>query len=149
MTMKRTSAKIAINATALAVLDQSVKWLAKSYLAKPYVLTPWFQLRYEQNTGIAWGIQMPYGLLITINLVLLLLIPYLAWKNLDLRRHQSQIILALIVGGALGNIYDRLVSGYVTDFIAVGWWPVFNLADAFLSVGTFLLLLFYAKIKRV
>ena len=147
--MKRTSAKIAINAAALAVFDQFVKWLAKSYLSSPYVLTPWFQLRYEQNTGIAWGLQMPYGLLIAINFVLLLLIPYLAWKNLDLRRHWSQIILALIVGGALGNIYDRLVSGYVTDFIAVGWWPVFNLADAFLSVGTFLLLLFYAKIKRV
>jgi signal peptidase II len=146
--MKRTSLKIALNATFLAVLDQAVKWLARTSLKTPYVLTSWFQLRYEQNTGIAWGINMPYPLIIALNIALLLLIPYLAFKNLDLRKSKSQIVLVLIIGGALGNIYDRLVSGYVTDFLAVGWWPVFNLADAFLSTGIFLLLLFYGKIKR-
>jgi len=146
--MKRTSLKIGLNATFLAVLDQALKWLVRANLKTPYVITSWFQLRYEQNTGIAWGINLPYPLIIALNIGLLVLIPYLAFKNLDLRRSMSQIVLVLIVGGALGNIYDRLVSGYVTDFVAVGWWPVFNLADAFLSTGIFLLLLFYGKIKR-
>lgn len=147
--MKRATLKIGLNAIVLAALDQAVKWFVRAYLANPYILTPWFQLRYEQNTGIAWGIGIPYPLLMVLNIGLLILIPFLAYKNLDLRRHKSQIVLVLIIGGAIGNIVDRVFLGYVTDFIAIGWWPVFNLADVFLSTGIFLLLLFYGKIKRV
>jgi signal peptidase II len=147
--MKKITAIIAINATALAVIDQCVKWMASLYLAKPVVFASWLQLRFEKNYGIAWGIQLPFELLMFLNIVLLILIPVLAWKHLDLRRWMSQLALILIIGGALGNIYDRLVNGYVVDYFSVGSWPVFNLADAFLTIGVFLTLVFYGKIKRV
>jgi len=52
-------------------------------------------------------------------------------------------MLGLILGGTIGNGYDRLVHGEVTDFIAVHWWPVFNLADSAISVGVVLLLAGY------
>ena len=51
-----------------------------------------------------------------------------------------RISLGLIVGGALGNLFDRVVFGKVVDFISVGWWPSFNIADSAISVGMFLLI---------
>jgi signal peptidase II len=57
-------------------------------------------------------------------------------------------LLGLIMGGTLGNGYDRLVHGTVTDFLAVHFWPVFNVADASVSVGVVLLLLWYLVRQR-
>ena len=53
------------------------------------------------------------------------------------------LLLGMIVGGTLGNGFDRLLHGSVTDFLAVHWWPTFNLADAAISVGIVLLALGY------
>ena len=58
------------------------------------------------------------------------------------------VLLGLVLGGTLGNGYDRLVHGTVTDFIAVHFWPVFNMADASISVGVCLLLLGYVLRQR-
>ena len=140
---------IGFNAIALAIIDQFSKWLAGVYLTYPVVLTDWFTLRYGENTGIAWSIAIPSAILLPLNIVLFVIIIALAGKHLDMRRRESRIFLTLIVGGALGNIVDRFARGYVVDFISVGSWPVFNLADMFLSIGIFLTVLFYAKIKRV
>ena len=51
-----------------------------------------------------------------------------------------RIALGLIVGGAAGNLFDRVWSGEVVDFISVGWWPSFNIADSAISIGMFLLI---------
>lgn len=58
------------------------------------------------------------------------------------------VLAGLILGGTLGNGYDRLFHGFVTDFIAVHWWPVFNVADAAISSGVVLLLAGYALRRR-
>ena len=58
------------------------------------------------------------------------------------------VLLGLVLGGTLGNGYDRLVHGTVTDFVAVHFWPVFNMADASISVGVSLLLLGYVLRQR-
>jgi signal peptidase II len=55
----------------------------------------------------------------------------------------TSVLLAMILGGTVGNGYDRLVHGTVTDFIAVSIWPVFNVADSAITVGVVLLLLWY------
>jgi signal peptidase II len=52
-----------------------------------------------------------------------------------------RLSIGLIVGGALGNLVDRLKDGAVVDFISVGWWPAFNVADSSISVGMVLLVL--------
>ena len=51
-----------------------------------------------------------------------------------------RLSIGLIVGGALGNLFDRIKDGAVVDFISVGWWPAFNVADSSISVGMFLLI---------
>ncbi len=122
--------------------------MAQSQLIRPLEFTTWFKLQYAENTGIAWSIPIPQAILIPLNILLLAIIPIFALKHLDFRYYKSKIILTLILGGALGNITDRILHGYVIDFISVGTWPIFNLADSFLCIGIFLLFVFYAKIKR-
>jgi signal peptidase II len=134
---------------ALALIDQISKWLALQSLQNPLDITTFFSLRYEQNYGIAWSIWIPMPLLIILHFVLLVAIPVFAYKNLDMRKNLSVLITAFIMGGALGNLYDRVLRGFVVDFIAFSFWPVFNLADAFLCIGIFLFVAFYGKIKRV
>jgi signal peptidase II len=146
--MKKTALFTAAGAAFLVIPDQVTKWLALIYLQSPLEIMPWFKLGYQENTGIAWSIQIPYLLLLALNFGLVILFFYFTGKYLDISHRLTQIAVALIFAGACGNIVDRLVHGYVIDFISVWIWPVFNLADAFLTVGIFLILLFYAKIRR-
>ena len=133
----------------LALLDQITKWWALQSFQTPIAITSFFSLRYEQNYGIAWSIWIPMPLLIILHIGLLIAIPVFAYKNLNMQKNSSVFITALVIGGALGNLYDRIFRGFVIDFIAFSFWPVFNLADAFLCIGIFLFVAFYGKIKRV
>lgn len=100
------------------------------------------------NDGIAFSIEMPYWLQIGLTAVLLVLIIFYAkrliyaerlWK----RRNKVMLGLSLVFGGGLGNFMDRVNLGHVIDFIDVGFWPVFNLADSFITVGAVLLALMW------
>ena len=146
--MRKTALFVSAGALALALMDQGTKWLAAAYLREPVAVTSWFILQYRQNTGIAWSIQMPYALLMALNFSLVALFFYFTARYFDIRNPPMAVATALITAGACGNIVDRLAHGYVVDFISVGMWPVFNLADTFLTVGIFLILLFYGRIKR-
>ena len=104
---------------------------------------------YIRNEGIAFGINFPGGkiffiifpILITFYLISLL-------KNKEFEDNSSQIALYLIIGGAIGNILDRVFRGYVVDFIDVhingNHWYVFNIADSAVTIG--LLFLLYSSI---
>ncbi|MCC7197361.1 signal peptidase II [Candidatus Peregrinibacteria bacterium] len=133
----------------LTLLDQLSKWWALQNFTEPLDITSFFSFRYEQNYGIAWSILIPMPLLIILHIALVIAIPVFAYKNLDMHKNVSLFITALVLGGALGNLYDRIFRGFVVDFIAFSFWPVFNLADAFLCIGIFLFVAFYGKIKRV
>lgn len=133
----------------MSLLDQIIKQLASAYLQTPVPIFSWLSLRYEQNYGIAWSIPIPYPLLLFLNIVLLLAMPYIAGKLVDLSHKRSQLALGFILGGAIGNIFDRLFYGYVVDYVALSFWPVFNLADALLAIGIFLIIVFYGKIRKV
>lgn len=132
----------------LVVIDQIVKAAAASWTGDIQIL-PYFLLSYRENIGAAWGIYINPILLLALNFAILILVNYFFFKSADFRRKISIISLALISGGALGNIIDRLFLGYVRDYISVGWWPVFNLADAYIVIGIFLVIVFYGKIIRV
>ncbi len=115
----------------LIIIDQFSKYLIRH-----------FGGFYICNKNIAWGIEIPgmlfWGFWITIIAILLLAI----WK----RRFMPGILcLMLILSGAISNIIDRLCCGCVTDFISLGFWPVFNLADSFIVLGGILLLAKYLK----
>jgi signal peptidase II len=73
---------------------------------------------------------------------------YIYAQHLPNRRLIVQVSIGLIEGGALGNVIDRLRLGYVVDFIQVGWWPVFNLADSAISVGAVMLAVYLLRLDR-
>lgn len=117
-------------------------WAEHVLLSDPVQIFSWFELNFSLNTGIAFGIQLG-GIfqIITSLLILIGLICYAAVK-LDFNRLSVKMFLALIIGGALGNLYDRIFLGAVRDFIKIGLWPNFNLADTAIVIGILLFALY-------
>ncbi len=99
------------------------------------------------NSGAAFGVAQDATLLFTIaSIVVAVGLIYYVFRNpVGL---WTGALLGLIMGGTVGNGYDRLIHGTVTDFIALHIWPVFNLADSAISVGVALLLLGYLARQR-
>jgi signal peptidase II len=137
-------------ALAVAVLDQAVKALVQSHLAPGDAIpvTGFFNLVLVFNTGAAFsflagasGWQREFFVALTVAAAIVIV--------LLLRRYADERLfclgLALILGGALGNLYDRLTLGRVVDFLdfhAAGWhWPAFNVADSAITVGAALVIL--------
>ena len=146
---KNTSMKVALTlGFLLAFADQTSKWLASTQLSAPSHITPWFSLQYTQNNGIAFSMPIHVIIIITLSLSVLLAIIFLSANYIKITNPIAITSISLLIGGALGTLYDRLAHGYVIDFIKIGWWPVFNLADAFLTTGIFLAVAFYGKIKK-
>lgn len=131
------------------ILDQLTKWLASEHLQTPLELTSWLSLEYAENTGVAFSFPIPYVVLIPFSFIMIAAILVYGFRSLNMEHPLSMAALGLMTGGALGNVIDRIARGFVVDFIKVGWWPTFNLADSFLVMGIFLLIVFYGKIKRV
>lgn len=95
-------------------------------------------LQYATNSGVAFSITFPGPLQKILIAVALICIVWVATKA---RTTMSKIAFGMIIGGALGNVVDRLGDGVVTDFFQIGTFPIFNVADSFITVGVFLLLL--------
>lgn len=135
-------------------LDRISKIWVLSYL-KPKVnidILPFFKLTYVQNTGAAFGsFQNGNTILIFVSIIILFaLIKYR--KELFTLGKLASWGWLFIIGGALGNLYDRIFLGSVVDFINFVVWPVFNVADSFITVGAIMLALCilkdeYKKIK--
>ncbi|MCA9373787.1 signal peptidase II [Candidatus Peregrinibacteria bacterium] len=132
----------------IVIADQITKWLASEYLEKPFQLFSGVSFEYAENTGVAFSLPIPYIVLIPFSVLMVGAILFYASKYLKMEHPASIIAVAFITGGAVGNIIDRILRGFVIDFIKVGWWPTFNLADSFLVIGIFLLIAFYGKISR-
>lgn len=94
---------------------------------------------YVQNTGAAFGILAGQPLLLAIFAVLASAL-FVAMMRTTLRTHPLvPIAVGLVLGGALGNLLDRIRLGYVVDFVAVGSFPRFNVADSAITIGLMLM----------
>jgi signal peptidase II len=137
-------------AAAVIVADQVTKSIAVHDLARGpvHVVGPLsFQLKY--NTGAAFSIGA--GLTLPIIVIAFVLVLLLAWFARGTPSALAAAATGLILGGALGNLSDRLFrghSGAVVDFIHLNFWPTFNVADASIVVGTLLLLIEIARLSR-
>ena len=100
---------------------------------------PAIQLVHVRNTGVAFGFFSGGGTLVLV-LTFLALGLLVAYFLLHPDRRGLWIPTGLLVGGALGNLVDRLANGAVTDFIKLPYWPAFNLADTAITFGVFALL---------
>jgi signal peptidase II len=104
------------------------------------VVGDWLNLVYGRNTGIAFGLLQDLPGVFTVTSILITAGAVYAYAfHLPNRSPWVQNGMGLVLGGALGNIADRLRLGYVVDFIQVGWWPLFNLADSAITGGVAIL----------
>lgn len=130
----------------MIILDQVSKWLMIDARHVP-LLGDWLSFTYAENKGIAFSMPLQGGAqqLVTIVLIVLLIgivVRYKTWRQRWL--HYS---LMLILGGALGNAIDRIYRGYVVDFIQVGSFPVFNIADSCVTLGVVGVIIYELIIK--
>lgn len=95
-------------------------------------------LTLSHNDGIAFGVNLPSPLQELLIGVALLLVLFFARHAKD---PLSQIAFGLIIGGAAANLIDRAIDGRVTDYVAIGTFPIFNAADACITIGAGLLIL--------
>jgi len=100
------------------------------------------RLTYVVNTGAAFGILPQYSVYLVLIAFLVIGLVFFYQRYLPGDRLLVKASLGLMLGGALGNLVDRLRYGFVVDFVDVRVWPVFNLADASISTGVCLLAFF-------
>jgi signal peptidase II len=130
----------------LATKAWIVGWLGPG--ASVGVIGDYFKITHVRNVGASFGL-FPGNTftLIAVSSLAILVVLYLAVRSRN--RPRNMLFLGLILGGALGNLYDRLRLGEVIDFIDMGLgthrWPVFNVADIAVTVGVFLLLFEYLR----
>ncbi len=132
-------------------LDQATKWVVTFPLQlnfrKEIEILPFFDLRWVENYGVSMGLlsassETTRWLLVAMTLAIALFVAVWLWRE---KRRDDAWGLALVLGGALGNIVDRIRFGYVVDFMDLHfgeWRPflVFNIADAAITIGVLLLL---------
>jgi signal peptidase II len=134
-------------------LDQATKALVDRWMGlheTREVIDGLVRLTYVRNRGAAFGVlsdaELPNQafLFAAVSLLALFAIGVYAWR-LPTASRLPRLGLALIIGGALGNLIDRIRLGYVIDFVDVYWrthhWPAFNVADSCISIGVCLLIL--------
>jgi signal peptidase II len=153
MTKNSARALYLLIALVVVLLDRWSKHLVAQRIrlyAHVQVIPGFFRLTHTENTGAAFSLfadsPAPWktALLIAFSVIALIVVSTLLWKN-----HHAHIVtgvaLSLIMGGAVGNLWDRLARGRVIDFLLVYvkqyQWPVFNLADSAIVIGAGLLIL--------
>jgi len=100
----------------------------------------WLRLTYVENTGMAFGLFHNANLFLLIVMVAVVIFIIRSWKELTALRPPLGLLgVSLILGGAAGNVYDRITLGFVVDMIDFRVWPVFNVADSAICVGAALL----------
>lgn len=132
-------------------LDRLTKWLITSSMhlhESVNVIPGLFRITHVQNTGAAFGLfsdhpsEWKVAVLVMFSLAALVVVTILLWRNSH-SFTSTGFALSLILGGALGNLWDRLVDGHVVDFLDFhlgGYhWPAFNVADSAIVVGAFIL----------
>jgi len=144
------------------LLDRLTKWLIETQVSAGdtlVVIPGFFNIIHTRNPGAAFSLfagarpEWRNALLLGISMAALVLVASLLWQGPRVRSSRFlRIGLALILGGALGNIYDRLVYGAVTDFLEfyIGpyRWPAFNVADSAITMGAALVVLDMWRTRR-
>lgn len=127
------------------VLDQFTKWLTIENLAvgESWPAEGFFRFTHAWNTGTAFSLFQGQGDILTW--VSLAAVGVLTWiyRSIDDPPWVLRIAFGLQFGGAIGNIIDRIRLGHVTDFLDVGWWPIFNIADSSIVIGIALMIFYF------
>ena len=132
-------------AIATLALDQFTKWLVVSNLVPDQPVYPipalsgLFGFTYVTNTGVAFGLFKEAGTFFIFIAVIVITVIVYYLRRLPKDQGLVRLALGLQLGGAFGNLLDRLRLGYVVDFIDFKFWPIFNVADSAIVIGVVLL----------
>jgi signal peptidase II len=144
---------------AIVILDQLTKAIVDRTMPLGYsipLIDGFFNLTYVRNTGAAFGIfagsheafRLPFLVLVSVIAIGFILVML---KRLRNDATGIAIALAFILGGAIGNLIDRIIYGEVIDFLDVYWsnyhWPAFNVADSFITIGVAITLFYLVRAK--
>ena len=129
------------------IVDQISKILVVKFLDlnSVTVIKNFFYLTYTNNTGAAFSILTDKRIfLVLVGIIIIILLIYYLKKH-QIKNTINKIAFALVIGGSLGNLIDRIIRGSVVDFIDIKIFsynfPIFNLADTFITIGVLLLLI--------
>lgn len=134
-------------AALIVAIDQISKSLIRNRLPLGEIWAPWdwmlpyVRLVHWTNTGAAFGMLPSLSTVFTILAILVALVILYYFPQVPPTDWTLRLAMSMQLGGALGNLIDRLTQGHVTDFISVGTFPVFNVADASISIGVAVLII--------
>jgi len=129
-------------------LDQISKYLVLKYipLEGSWDYLPWlarlFRLTFITNTGAAFGMFPQMGSVLMVVAVVVVIAIATFSHRLPTGNVWIRVCLGLQLGGAMGNLIDRLIHGYVVDFVDISFWPIFNIADVCIVSGVSILAYF-------
>ena len=141
--------QIFLIAAVIVVLDQWTKTLVRtnilpgeSWLPESLLwLSPYARIVHWYNTGAAFGMFKDASMILTVLAFVVIGAILFYYPQVDQGDWLLRLALSLQLGGALGNLIDRLTIGHVTDFVSVGNFPVWNIADASITIGAVVLFL--------
>jgi signal peptidase II len=149
--------KIFFVISSIVIADQITKfWIHKNLAFMTYLdIFPFFKIVHFQNKGAAFSFLHDAAgwqryFLITVSMIAIVVIPFFIKKNK--KEPLALWSFTFILAGAIGNLIDRIYYGYVIDFIYLHvndfYWPAFNIADSFITIGAFLLIFDMVKKSR-
>ncbi|MFA5318062.1 MAG: signal peptidase II [Patescibacteria group bacterium] len=134
----------------LFFIDHFLKiWaLSALYNQRVTIIRKWFYFDLYKNENIAFSLPLPQFISFPIIIFIIGLLVYYLLKSIKKSFGLREIALIFIITGAFGNLIDRLRYGYVVDYINFRFWPVFNLSDILISVGTIILIVFLFRNRK-
>ena len=126
-------------------LDQLTKWLVTSNMVRSQSIPEegFFRITYVWNTGSAFGLFTGHGEVLTVVSLVAVALLIFFYRHAGQESLIVRMAIGLQLGGALGNIVDRFRLGHVTDFIDVGPWPIFNIADSSIVIGISIMVVYF------
>jgi len=134
-------------ASIIVILDQTTKAIVRNSLAVNEYWSPWpwltpiARIVHLSNTGVAFGMFQGMGTVFAILAVIISGAIIYYYPRIPAEDWTLRVALCMQLGGAVGNLIDRITQGFVTDFVSVGNFAVFNVADSCITVGVGVLIL--------
>ncbi len=136
-------------AAVVLLLDQSTKSMIIAWLdwGQSWPAEGFFRITHARNTGTAFSLFQGHSTILSFVAMFAVAVLLWVYATTGAKSFVLRFALGLQLGGALGNLLDRLRLGYVTDFLDVGPWPIFNAADSAISIGMVLMVLYFVTAK--
>ena len=130
----------------LFLIDISSKYIAlnKLYLGGVYLFNL-LTFEFYKNPGIAFGISIFKYLIMPLSFIIIIIFIVSFQKYISTKKYILSFFIGLVIIGAISNLMDRIILGYVIDFISIWIFPVFNLADLYITSGIIGIIFLYKK----